>query len=412
MSFFNITSSGKIINCFAHDFSIINMELPFDFVFLFLNFMVNIMQIGFCIAATPYFLILMVPLFGCYYYLSAYYLLSSYSAARSPMYAHFGETLNGMVTICGFGNTNRFSVQATMLLDQSQQVFYLTNTTQQWLQVMLRLLSGIVMTFIALMAVVQCNSASAGLFAVILSEISSFMANVQTVMSSVCSLETTIVLVERVKEYSELTPEAPYEVPDSKTGKSWPEHGQIEFQNYSTHYHEGLEPVLSNVDLSICTSERIGIVGRTGAGKSLVNMALFHMIEATEGKILIDGVDMSTLGLQELRSHLMIIPQDPFLFGGTIHANLDPFGQHQDADIWAVLEAASLKQYVSSLPNGLHEQVDNGRENMSLGQQQLVNLARAMLNKNTKVLCLDEATAAINIKTDNAIQCMLRKSFT
>ncbi|KAG0077209.1 hypothetical protein BGZ92_002023 [Podila epicladia] len=418
MSFFDVTSSGKIINRFAHDFSTIDMQLPFDLVFIFLNFMVNIMQIGFCIAATPYFLILMVPLFGCYYYLSAYYLLSSReikrldSAARSPMYAHFGETLNGMVTIRGFGDTNRFSAQATTLLDQSQQVFYLTNTTQQWLQVMLQLLSGIVTTFVALMAVLQRNSASAGLFAVVLSEISGFTANVQTVMSSVCSLETTIVSVERVKEYSELTPEAPYEIPDSKTGKSWPEHGQIEFQNYSTRYREGLEPVLSNVDLSICAGERIGIVGRTGAGKSSVNMALFRMIEATEGKILIDGVDTSTLGLQELRSRLTIIPQDPFLFGGTIRANLDPFGQHQDADIWAALEAASLKQYVSSLPNGLNEQVDNGGENMSLGQRQLVNLARAMLNKNTKVLCLDEATAAIDIETDNAIQRALRKSFT
>ena len=180
MSFFDTTSSGKIINRFAHDFSTIDMQLPFALVTIFLNVMVNIMQIGFCIAATPYFLILMVPLFGCYYYLSAYYLLSSReikrldSAARSPMYAHFGETLNGLVTIRSFGDADRFSTEATTLLDQSQQVFYLTNTTQQWLQVMLELLSGTVTTFVALMAVVQRNSGSAGVFAIVLNEISGF----------------------------------------------------------------------------------------------------------------------------------------------------------------------------------------------------------------------------------------------
>ncbi|KAF9956193.1 hypothetical protein BGZ72_002945 [Mortierella alpina] len=418
MSFFDTTSSGKIINRFAHDFSTIDLRLPFSLLTIFLNIMVVIMQIAFCIAATPYFLILMVPLFGCYYYLAAYYLVSSReikrldSAARSPMYAHFGETLNGLVTIRGYGDADRFSTQATKLLDQSQQVFYLTNTTERWLQVMLQLLSDIVTTFIALMAVVQRNSASAGIFAIVLNEITGFTDNVQAVMSSVCDIETTIVSVERVKEYSELTPEAPYEIPDSKTDKNWPQHGGIEFQNYSTRYREGLDLVLKNVDISIRAGERVGIVGRTGAGKSSVTMALFRMIEATEGRIVIDGVDTSTLGLEELRSRLTIIPQDPFLFGGTIRANLDPFSQYQEADLWAALEAASLKQYVSSLPEGLSTEVENGGENMSLGQRQLVNLARAMLNKNTKVLCLDEATAAIDIETDNAVQRALRKSFT
>ncbi|KAF9950235.1 hypothetical protein BGZ70_001455 [Mortierella alpina] len=407
LSFFDTTSSGKIINRFAHDFSTIDLRLPFSLLTIFLNIMVVIMQIAFCIAATPYFLILMVPLFGCYYYFAAYYLVSSReikrldSAARSPMYAHFGETLNGLVTIRGYGAADRFSTQATQLLDQSQQVFYLTNTTQRWLQVMLQLLSDIVTTFTALMAVVQRNSASAGVFAIVLNEITGFTQNVQAVMSSVCDIETTIVSVER----------APYEIPDAKTDKNRPQHGGIEFQNYSTRYREGLDLVLKNVNLSIRAGERVGIVGRTGAGKSSVTMALFRMIEATEGRIVIDGVDTSTLGLEELRSRLTIIPQDPFLFGGTIRANLDPFSRYQEADLWAALEAASLKQYVSSLPGNLLTEVENGGENMSLGQRQLMNLARAMLNKNSKVLCLDEATAAIDIETDNAVQRALRKSF-
>ncbi|KAI7830395.1 P-loop containing nucleoside triphosphate hydrolase protein [Gamsiella multidivaricata] len=417
MSFFETTSSGKIINRFAHDFATIDVTIPFSLLTIFLNFMVNLMQVGFCIAATSYFLILMVPLCACYYYLGAYYLVSSReikrldSAARSPMYAHFGETLNGLVTIRGYGDADRFATRATKLLDQSQQVYYLTNTTQRWLQVMLEILNDVVMAFIALMAVVLRNSAIAGVFAIVLSEISYFTTNVQAVMTSVCNLETTIVSVERVKEYSELPSEALDVIPDSKTDKNWPQQGKLEFQNFSTRYREGLDLVLSNVDLTVRAGERVGVVGRTGAGKSSVTMALFRIIEAAEGKILIDGVDTSTVGLHELRSRLTIIPQDPFLFGGTIRVNLDPFDQHQDADLWAALEAASLKPYISSLPEGLHTVIENGGENMSLGQRQLMNLARAMLNKNTKVLCLDEATAAIDIETDNAIQRALRRSF-
>ncbi|KAI1300362.1 Canalicular multispecific organic anion transporter 2 [Mortierella claussenii] len=417
MSFFDTTSSGKIINRFSHDFFTIDVVLSFSLLTVSISLMANLGQIGFCIAATPYFLILIVPLFVCFYYLGQYYLVSSReikrldSAARSPMYAHFGEILNGLVTIRGYGDTDRFATQATQLLDQSQQAYCLTNTTQRWLQVMLEILSDIVMTFIALMAVVQRNSARAGVFAIVLSGISSFTTDVQALLNNTCIVETTMVSAERVKEYCELPSEALDVIPDSKTDKNWPQQGKIEFQNYSTRYRDGLDLVLRNVTLTVHAGERVGIVSRTGAGKSSVTMALFRIIEACEGKIIIDGIDTASVGLQELRSRLTIIPQDPFLFGGTIRANLDPFDQYQDVDLWAALEAASLKSYISSLPEALHAVIENGGKNMSLGQRQLMNLARAMLNKDTKVLCLDEATAAIDIETDNAIQRALRKSF-
>ncbi|KAG0222133.1 Multidrug resistance-associated protein 1 [Actinomortierella wolfii] len=417
MAFFDTTSSGKIINRFSHDISQIDLRIPLDMLNMFFIVMANIMQFAFFIAATPYFLILMVPLFVCYSFLSGYFLVSSRelkrldSAARSPMYSHFNETLSGLVTIRAYKDGERFSTQATKMLDQSQQVFYLTNSTTRWLQLMLEILSNVIVTFIALMAVIQRNSASAGIFAIVFSQIPSFTTLVQRFMNTYCQLETNVVSVERLKEYSELPSEARDVIPDSKTDDSWPQQGAISFHNYSTRYREGLNLVLKNIDLSIRPGERIGIVGRTGAGKSSVMLALFRIIEAVEGKITIDGIDISTLGLTELRSRLAIIPQDPFLFGGSVRQNLDPFSKWKDADIWAALESTTLKAYVSSLPEGLNTTIENGGENMSLGQRQLMSLARAMLNQHTKVVCLDEATAAIDIETDNAIQRALRTSF-
>ncbi|KAG0203518.1 hypothetical protein BGX28_004238 [Mortierella sp. GBA30] len=417
MSFFDITSSGKIINRFSQDISAVDLDLPNKVVGLFFGILFVLQQFAFAIAATPYCLILLVPLCICYYYLAGYYLVSSRelkrldSAARSPMYAHFGETLNGLTTIRSFCEGERFRLQATKMLDQSQQVYYLTNLTQLWLQLMLEFLSVIVLGFVALMAVLQRNSASAGLFGIVLSQIGTLTGMTTVMMTAYCQLEISIVSVERIREYSQLPSEARDVIPDSNMDESWPQQGKIEFQNYSTRYREGNDLVLKNLDLTIHAGERIGIVGRTGAGKSSVTMALFRIIEAAEGKIVIDGIDISTLGLHQLRSSVAIIPQEPFLFGGTIRLNLDPFGEWQDADIWAALESASLKDYVSSLPEGLNAMVENGGDSLSLGQRQLMSLARAMLNKHIQILCLDEATAAIDVETDNAIQLALRKSF-
>ncbi|KAG0014059.1 hypothetical protein BGZ80_010684 [Entomortierella chlamydospora] len=418
MSFFDVTSSGKIVNRFAHDVTAIDIQLPFVFLQL-ITMIFNALNIfGMCIAASPYFVIIMIPLGFGYYQLGGFYLVSSRelkrldSAARSPLYAHFGETLAGLTTIRAFNDSSRFAVQATTLLDRSQQTSYLTNVSTRWLQIMLDFLSLIVLTAVGLLAILQRESANQQVFSIVLSQIGQLTAIMTQILSCSVNLETTIVSVERAREYSQLTPEARDVIPDSKTDEAWPQRGQIVFNQYSTRYREGMDLVLKGVNVIINGGERVGIVGRTGAGKSSVTMALFRIIEAAEGSIQIDGTDISTLGLHELRSHLTIIPQDPFLFGDSIRVNLDPFNKHTDTEIWAALESASLKSYVKTLPEGISTTIDNGGENMSLGQRQLLSLARAMLSQNTHVLCLDEATAAIDVETDNAIQLALRREFS
>ncbi|OMJ19580.1 Metal resistance protein YCF1 [Smittium culicis] len=449
MSFFDTTPLGRILNRFSKDQETIDHQIPRSFDSWASSMMSVLATLIVIVTSFPLFLVAAVPIMIAYYFVYDYYIVSSRelkrleSTTRSPIYSMFQECLSGVSTIRAYGHVNRFKRLNNKLLTINTRAQFPYISLNRWISIRLESIGALIIFFASLFAVITAlinhnkgnSSISAARVGLAVSYSLSVTQNLSWGIRQTAELENSIVSVERNKEYCELPPEAPEIIPDNRPPTEWPTRGEIVLSNYSTRYREGLDLILRNINLTIPAGSKVGVVGRTGAGKSSLSLALFRIIESAGGKILIDGIDISTIGLKDLRSKIVIIPQDPVLFSETLRANLDPFNEFSDVEIWSALEKSKLKSWViqqdtqtgtdatgssetSAVPTptttsgslGLNVMIQQGGANMSLGQRQLVCLARALLRR-SKILILDEATAAIDVETDRFIQDVIRTEF-
>ncbi|KAI5365489.1 putative AAA+ ATPase domain, ABC transporter type 1, transmembrane domain-containing protein [Septoria linicola] len=418
MSFFETTPSGRILNRFSSDIYKVDEVLARTFNMLFVNAARAMFTLVIICASTPVFIVLILPLGGLYWWIQKYYLRTSRelkrldSISRSPIYAHFQESLSGISTIRAYRQTKRFSLENEWRVDANLRAYFPSISANRWLAVRLEFIGSIIILAAAGFAIISVTSGSglsAGLVGLAMSYALQITQSLNWIVRQTVEVETNIVSVERVLEYARLPSEAPEVIFKNRPPVSWPSKGAVSFNNYSTRYRAGLDLVLKNVSLNVKSHEKIGVVGRTGAGKSSLTLALFRIIEAAEGDVSIDNLSTSAIGLHDLRSRLAIIPQDAALFEGTVRDNLDPGHIHDDTELWSVLDHARLRDHIASMNGQLDARVNEGGSNLSQGQRQLVSLARALLTP-SNILVLDEATAAVDVETDAMLQTTLRSN--
>ncbi|CAI5450082.1 unnamed protein product [Caenorhabditis angaria] len=419
MSFYDTTPLGRILNRCAKDIETIDMMMPLNFRYLIMCALQVFFTLLVIIISTPLFAIVIVPLGIVYLFFLRFYVPTARqlrrleSVHRSPIYSHFSETIQGAASIRAYNKVTQFCDQSGDKVDTFIRCRYTSLVANRWLAVRLEFVGNCIIFFAALFAVLSKEFGwitQAGIIGVSISYALNITEVLNFAVRQVSEIEANIVSVERVDEYTNTPNEAPWKIEGKTVQTGWPTNGIVKFDKYSTRYREGLDLVLHGISADVMAGEKIGIVGRTGAGKSSFALALFRMIEAAEGRIIIDGIDVSEIGLHDLRSNITIIPQDPVLFSGSLRFNLDPFSTYSDDELWTALELAHLKSFAMTLTNGLEYAISEAGENLSVGQRQLVALARALL-RHTKVLVLDEATAAVDVATDSLIQETIRTEF-
>nr|QWN59146.1 ATP-binding cassette C transporter [Rehmannia glutinosa] len=421
MVFFHTNPIGRVINRFAKDLGDIDRNVA-NLVNMFLSQLFQLLSTFVLIGiVSTISLWAIMPLLILFYAAYLYYQSTSRevkrldSITRSPVYAQFGEALNGLSSIRAYKAYDRMASINGKTMDNNVRFTLVNISSNRWLTIRLETLGGVMIWLTATFAVMQNGRAENQVaFASTMGLLLSYSLNITNLLSNVLRqasrAENSLNSAERVGTYIDLPSEAPDVIEGHRPPPGWPASGLVKFEDVFLRYRPGLPPVLRGLSFDIYPHQKVGIVGRTGAGKSSMINALFRIVELERGRILIDDFDIAKFGLTDLRKVLSIIPQSPVLFSGNVRFNLDPFGEHNDQDLWEALERAHLKNVIRRSSLGLDAEVLEGGENFSVGQRQLLSLARALLRR-SKILVLDEATAAVDVRTDALIQKTIREEF-
>lgn len=427
MAYLDVTPMGRILNRFTKDTDVLDNELSDEMRFLIFMcgnllgiIILNIIYLPwFAIAVVPFLFVAYV--FAEVYQSSAREIKRIEAVQRSFVYNNFNECLAGMDTIKAYQAQPRFLAKNDYYTDRMDEAYYLVIAAQRWAGINLELVAcalPLIVTILTVFRVFNINASSTGL---VVSYVISIAGQVAFLVRIYTQVEVGMNSTERLFEYAfELDQEAAYTRPETDPSPQWPQHGAIAFNGALLAYRPGLPLVLKNLQFAVQPREKIGICGRTGAGKSSIMTALYRLSELSSGSITIDGVDIANLGLKALRSKLSIIPQDPVLFRGSIRKNLDPFGERNDRQLWdalrraGLIDADKLATVIDQVENHhkfhLDQEVEDDGTNFSLGERQLLALARALVRE-SKILILDEATSSVDYETDAKIQATIASEF-
>ncbi|GAY69416.1 hypothetical protein CUMW_271800 [Citrus unshiu] len=417
MSFFDTTPSGRILSRASTDQTNIDLFLPF---FVGITVAMYITLLGIFIITCQYAwptIFLVIPLAWANYWYRGYYLSTSReltrldSITKAPVIHHFSESISGVMTIRAFGKQTTFYQENVNRVNGNLRMDFHNNGSNEWLGFRLELLGSFTFCLATLfMILLPSNIIKPENVGLSLSYGLSLNGVLFWAIYMSCFVENRMVSVERIKQFTEIPSEAAWKMEDRLPPPNWPAHGNVDLIDLQVRYRSNTPLVLKGITLSIHGGEKIGVVGRTGSGKSTLIQVFFRLVEPSGGRIIIDGIDISLLGLHDLRSRFGIIPQEPVLFEGTVRSNIDPIGQYSDEEIWKSLERCQLKDVVAAKPDKLDSLVADSGDNWSVGQRQLLCLGRVML-KHSRLLFMDEATASVDSQTDAEIQRIIREEF-
>ena len=414
--FFDQTPVGRVVNRFSSDMQAIDTGLTDQFIGFAEQLFTIIGVFAVILVVFLPFLVLVPPLFMFYAGMQRRYRNATRemkrltSITKSPIFSHFGETLAGLTVVRAYKATDQFITTSDDNVDNNMRFQLVMMTAGRWMGFQLNFSATMIVGIVALSVTLYPDSVDAGTTGLALTYAMMCTRTLGMIIRSFTELELQMNSIERVKYYIDIEHEAPFDKPDTDPGLQWPATAAVSFTDVSARYRPGLPLVVKGLSFDVAAGEKVGVVGRTGAGKSSLMMLLFRILELDSGRIEIGGVDIATLGLRRLRQAIAMLPQDPTLFIGSVRANLDPFGEVDDREILEALRRAQMEDVVKALPNGLDSEVGEGGSAFSVGQRQLLCLARAVL-RNSQLLVMDECTASVDVQTDSKIQTMIREVF-